>query len=215
MTHPALWILLLATFVVSGCSGDFLAEENPIRRLMGYDSRENPAVLDQIEQLAISDAPVLVVLIEEREALGAMFQAQVSGETSAWLSADNSMIVLDHGLIIATRGLGWDLMSLDFGNIFQPLFADGGSEVVKTYRFLDGEDQIRATRFSCQILSRGQRSIEIEGTNHETRLMRESCHNEQSSFQNLYWISKADNSILQSRQWAGSGIGIISLRPSP
>ena len=208
------WTILVALLgVLTACVGSDGSEKTLSDRFTysskpGFDHRNT---LDAANALAQSGAPALSIRVDKRAVNGVLFLQEDSRGYQSFLSADNSMVVLKNGVLSATRGLGWDLISSDVAALHVALqSANTTQPYSRTYHHLDGEDQVTATVVSCDLSRRGERSLMVDDRSMSTQLFQEKCVNTDHAFQNLYWV--ADNKIIQSRQWAGSGIGAIAMR---
>ncbi|PCJ04789.1 MAG: hypothetical protein COB16_17500 [Rhodobacteraceae bacterium] len=67
----------------------------------------------------------------------------------------------------------------------------------------------------CDRAFSGPRTATIGGLAIDARLMAEDCQNLDQQFLNLYWVSSANNQIVQSRQWLGDFIGVVNTRVIP
>lgn len=203
--------IIMTLAVIGGCAqGTRTSDVFPFMDFK-HDARADPLVIARVEQLSKNNAPAILILVENREALGTMFQVQNTGNTTAWLSGDNSMITLNQGLLMASRGLGWDLMSSDVTASARHIHSGKTGSVTRVSRHLDGDDQMITDVFSCEIESRGAREIEISNVVYNTRLMQERCESGDTSFESLYWVGIHGEGIMQSRQWASVEIGIVSI----
>ena len=208
-------VVLLAT---AGCSpapeaggGIEIGTNSAMERLFRQDPRHNPALEARIEALARAGTPAIIAQIESRAAQGALYQVQNRGGITAYLSADGGLITLDHGFLAATRGLGGDLMSSEQARVISMVLARREGAVERTFRHLDGDDQLVAERFVCRVENRGPREISVrEGGTARTTLMAEICVSETGELRNLYWVGP-DRRLVQSRQWGGDWLGTIAL----
>lgn len=129
--------------------------------------------------------------------------------TVTWLTGDGVTLTTRNGLIVASRGLGDDLMSADVSGVF-PALEDGGPGRRIHYR-LDGDNRTRATEFDCKVTGEGTERVEIAGRAVEAIRVAESCRGGGESFVNRYWIS-AQGRIVQSEQWLTPGVGAVTTR---
>jgi len=203
---------LAATVFLTGCTSGAMVPKDVFDAMAERDYRDDPEFSARIEQLAQGSAPAIVILVEEKDALGALYQVQSRNGVTTWLSADNSMIVLDHGLLTATRGLGSDLMEARSVEAASLILTMKEGHATRHYGHLNGRDEIQPTTFTCTTRNRGARNIVIGETTFRTQLMREHCESESASIKNLYWVSLNGKGILQSRQWVSPDVGMISVR---
>ena len=208
-------IIFAATLLaVAGCAADgdkkSLSEHLMYSSVPGFDHRNT---LETANALAQSGAPALSIRVDKRAVNGVLFLRENNDGYQAFLSSDNSMIVLKDGGLAATRGLGWDLISSDVPALRRALMhRTKGQPYQRRYHHLNGEDRVTETVVDCVLTDRGQRSIMVDEKPVRTMLHQEKCSNAQVSFQNLYWIGLIGGKIIQSRQWAGLGIGAIAMR---
>ena len=173
--------------------------------------RTVPAPSPRFEALAQAGAPAMLVSIEAQNRTAGLLRGARNGATSTWYAADNTALSFRHGLLVATRGLGHDLMSADVAEAAALLRSGRAGMATRIHRYLGGEDQIITRAFVCAISTRGPRDLTIGKRRFATRLVQERCKGPDTGFQNLYWIAH-DGRVIQSRQWVGPGLGAVALR---
>lgn len=124
-----------------------------------------------------------------------------------WISSDGITLGYRGGLLVATRGLGPDLMAADTGQALAAVRSGSGS-YVRIYDYLDGEDQAVRRSFVCSVKNKGSEVIEIYELKLTLRKVIESCSNPEFQIRNTYWISNR-NRIRQSKQWIGPDVGYV------
>ena len=172
------------------------------------------AVLDTI------DGALLEATLERRDQLAFLYvNGQVRdgtpGLVTTWRTQDDITLSTRNGVLIATRGLGEDMLTSAV-----PVAGDRpgparGGEKVHDIRALD--NKVVHLRLICELNDLGPETIEIVGQRHATRHLRETCVGGQAGdgrsagrVINDYWV---DSGITwQSRQWAGPGSGYLRLR---
>ncbi len=220
---PRLMIPALA-LLLAGCSG---GNEAPVLELQvlkaGRDAiaerRGKPArpaltraVLDTLE------GSFLEATLERKDLLAYLYvdakrRDGDPGLITAWRSEDNVTLILRSGVLIATRGLGGDILSSTVQVTDAPGPASGG-EKVHYVRSLDN----KALRLGmvCDLTDLGPETIEIIQRRHGTRHLRETCEGgvpgQEGRVVNDYWVDSRGGLIWQSRQWAGPHIGYLRLR---
>ena len=134
---------------------------------------------------------------------------------TSYLFADGSLITLDQGFLVATRGLGGDLMSSEQARVIPMVLSRREGAVERTFRHLGGDDRLVAERFVCRVENRGPREVTtLEGTKVRTEFLAEICLSETGELRNLYWVSSEGPTrgrLVQSRQWAGDWLGTIAI----
>ncbi|MGJ8588271.1 MAG: YjbF family lipoprotein [Yoonia sp.] len=160
----------------------------------------------------IDTAPTnLLLFAPVNEDLASVF-ARVSrnGDLITWVSDNGVSLTLRDGVVIATRGLGDDLMGTTAGQVYEGLVS-GGGHTVRIHDYLDGEDQIVRREYVCEIATLRSEAIEIYQHKHQTRLISETCTGDAGGFRNLYWIDAA-GMIWQSRQWVSPRVGAVDIQ---
>jgi len=160
-------------------------------------------------QLAGIDKPVVVITVEKSGGSGAMVMIRENDGAQTYFTSDRTSLTLRRGMVIATRGLGEDLMFTDAFATSVALRTGGGGDLPRTHRYLDGENHTLAMSFTCSLVKTGSEGVEILGRKHQTRHFRESCANETVNFVNEYWVSASNGQIWQSRQWVGPETGVL------
>lgn len=159
----------------------------------------------------IPDVPLLFTM---RESTGAFSVSSVyaqNAETVTWVNASRDTFSLKQGHLIATRGLGNDLMSVEDGGAARIIAARRTGRVQKTYRFLNGLDQTARFTTQCQIETGERQQVQSGEILSQTTIMRESCSSGDYKFTNVYWVDDTGRSV-QSLQWAGHANGNIVFR---
>lgn len=131
------------------------------------------------------------------------------GRINVWRTGDDVSLSTRGGVLIATRGLGGDILSSAVvlrANAPGP--APGAR--VQHIRALDNKEVRLA--LACMVTDLGPAGIEIVGRRHATRHLRESCEGGGGRIVNDYWVDSRAGLIWQSRQWAGPQIGYLRLR---
>ncbi len=131
-----------------------------------------------------------------------------------WISSDGVSIAMRDGMMIATRGLGGDLLGSDVTEPFVAITSGQPGQVTRFHTFLDGENRAVRRAYVCDITARGDRQITLGDRDVPVRLLGEDCVNPEQQFLNLYWIDNTGR-ILQSRQWAGDFAGVLTFRIVP
>ena len=154
-----------------------------------------------------SPTPVLFAGIETRKAYATLAPFGENRGIVTWVSADGITLSFKNGLLVATRGLGPDLMAADVSDAARAVRAGAGS-YVRIYDYLDGEDHTIRRSYYCTVENQGRETLGLFGLNIVTRIVRENCKNPQETISNTYWLSN-QNVIWQSKQWVSAGIGYV------
>ena len=168
------------------------------------------AALDTVEVAAIE------ATVEDADAQAYLFEQVVRrddapGQIVVWRTEDNVTLALRSGVLIATRGLGGDLLSTQVelaGD--RPGPAVGGGQKIMRVRALD--NKAVPIVLACEVTDLGPETIVIVERAHPTRHLRETCEGGGGTVVNDYWTDPRSGLVWQSRQWAGPYIGYIRTR---
>ena len=167
-----------------------------------------------LTRAAIADVkgPLLLAIVESSGGAATLQRVGQNPPNSSWFSPDGIGVNLNGQLLIATRGLGGDLLSADVSQSRARLSARQSGQARRVLRHLDGLDQIQREVFTCQINDLGAETVTVLEVNHATRHFREDCLGERgTSFGNDYWIG-GGGTIWKSRQWIGKDLGYLGLQ---
>lgn len=140
------------------------------------------------------------------------------GLITVWHAEDDGALVLRNGVLVATQGLGGDILSSSVqvaGNMPGP---SASGEKTLTIRVLDNKS-VRLS-LACDLVDLGPDPIEIIGQRHATRHLRETCEGglavdrsgRPGKVTYDYWVDSQSGIVWQSRQWAGPTVGYVRLR---
>ncbi len=206
MRRFALLIPLIA--ILSACandSGDFQTLRNALQP-------ENVPADPRIQPLLDAEVPRLQVAFLESDRAGVMLLENDRDGVRTWLSTDGATLLTRDGMIVGSRGFGGGMMASDVSRSLNAVLGGQTGEVTRFHSFLTGDDRIVTRSYQCVVEDRGNRTITIQGRLVPTRLMRETCHSMDQEFLNLYWIGDATGRIVQSRQWLGDYLGVVTMR---
>jgi len=132
------------------------------------------------------------------------------GAITVWRTETDETLTVRGGMLIATRGLGGDILSTDMR-----VGAGGLGPAPAGKRVIDvrnADNRKVAMVLDCRLADLGSETIEIIGARHATRHLQEHCTGAGGRVVNDYWIDSGSGLIWQSRQWAGPHIGYLRLR---
>jgi hypothetical protein len=157
------------------------------------------------QRIDLSPTPILLVSVESRNAHATLSSVGDNRGIITWATVDGVSLSFDHGVLVATRGLGPDLMAANVSNVLPALRSASGS-ALRIHDYLDGEDQIRQHKFQCTYHSEGREALSIYNMVITANHIVETCNSSELGMANHYWIS-GHGRIWQSRQWVGAGLG--------
>ncbi|KUJ73200.1 hypothetical protein AVO45_15795 [Ruegeria marisrubri] len=203
----AILIAVLLNLMVA-CSNTSYEIET-LRTAIGQgDARPDP----RVQSLIDAGAPRLQVGFLKSGLAGTMVLEGERDGVRTWLSVDGAALLTRDGMVVAERGFGGGLMSSDVSQPLAAIRSGREGEVTRFHSFLTGNDEIVTRSYKCRIEDRGEKEILVQGKPVATRLMRETCRNTDHEFLNLYWFSRASGRMVQSRQWLGDFLGVVTMR---
>lgn len=192
---------------LSACSG---LPDVVVDNVVGQSTQAPP--VGRYAQLAQNPTvPVLQLGVETAGTAGIVLRDVSRNGYESWLSQDGATFATQSGLLIATRGLGGDLMSSDIAAVSDLIKSRQPGRATRFHSFLNGNNRTVMRSYVCDVSSRGARDLELNTGVFATTLLAEDCRSVDQQFTNLYWVDQAGQ-VLQSRQWAGPMIGPIALR---
>ena len=132
---------------------------------------------------------------------------QENGAEQTWASQSGFTASYRDGLLVATRGLGDDLMASDTGQV-RAMLAQGGGHAQRAVDFLDDFDRIETVRFECEIAVQGREVVDLGLRQPELAKYEETCSSPTLVFTNIYWLDGVGE-ILQSRQFVSQTVAYL------
>lgn len=213
-----IWVWLTACICLGACGP--LAERKPLfEGVQGLVSGAEPPGANQQadaretlsrEQIDSADVELLLFAPADSESSVLLAHAATNGARRTWASDEAISLTLHDGVIVASRGLGNDLMGADAAAAHAAIVAGQGAST-RVHDYLDGEDQITQRTYNCTASTERVDDLEIFGRIYETRVVKERCEGERIRFQNLYWVDGV-GTIRQSRQWLSPQVGLLDLQ---
>jgi len=150
-----------------------------------------PAVLARI------NVPTILAQVPARNAVALLTEVGTNQGVNTYLTADGISISLRDGMIVATRGLGFDLMRADTERPVVAITAPPQT-ISRAYDHLDGENHLVSVTYECAYVKISSRQT------------KETCSSPQQRFENVYQRNQAGK-IVSSRQWVSPQIGWINI----
>lgn len=210
--------LLLAIFSLSACSSgtEETATAVVYKALIaathtGIGAKDAPAEANLgVTRAALQNiaVPLQLVTLESRGAQAAIFKTGTNGDVETWSSQDKKSLSMRNGIIVATRGLGDDLMSAAVPKITQ--LQHENATHLRIHTFLDGEDKPVQLRFECRIFRQVAETIAVLKRNYATHRTTETCRGPSGTFSNIFWI-EAGGKMRKSRQFLSNSIGYVMI----
>ncbi|WP_375281101.1 YjbF family lipoprotein [Pseudooctadecabacter sp.] len=153
-----------------------------------------------------TDADLLLVSLVSRGSVDVMSQIAARSGAVTWISTDGVSVSVSNGMVVGTRGSGFDLMGAETAAARRSL--SGGGTHTRSYDVLTGLDQIENSTYACETVFDKSETITIVERDYATQKWKEFCENESVRFTNLYWTT-SDGTIVQTRQFISIGLGYL------
>lgn len=213
---------LVTMMALAGCSSTGEADKSVAisRFLVGMVKKDPAAPTPQqvaavaSEALARTAGPLAIVIFKSRKAATVIRQIESNGDYRTWSTwgvKERRTVTTKHGVITATRGLGFDLMSSDIDALLALVQRRQEGTVSYVMRFLDGNHTIKEETATCEIKRGDEQFVEIGEIRQPALQMFASCVSPERQFVNLYIVNGAGR-VLQTRQWTGPSLGFASLQ---
>lgn len=163
-------------------------------------------------QLVSQGVPRLQVSLVGQEAGGVLRRDVIMAGVVTWLGQDGATMAFQDGFLRGTRGLVSDVLGTDIAATRAAVLAGRGARTQRAHSFLDGNNQSVTQVYDCTVTRESDAVLPISQRQIPVRLMQERCTGAGQSFTNFYWVRKADNTVVQSRQWLGEEAGVLSTR---
>ena len=216
--------LALAATVLSGCAGGETGTAPIYRQIFEatkgsiQKNRARKAAPPPLTRAALSEVtdPYVEVTLERSGITAYLFQStrrgdEIPGEIVQWRTDDEVTITTRAGMVIATRGLGGDLLSASVpaaAGIIGP--ARGGERQLDVRT---GDLEVAQLTLACELEDRGAASVEIVELRHPARHLVERCAvSGGGRVENEYWVDQSAGIVWQSVQWAGPHVGYLKIR---
>ena len=125
-----------------------------------------------------------------------------------WLGVDGTTLTFKNGHLIATRGLGEDLMSSE-GTFPSFHLISGSAEYFKTQSWLSEDNQITSTNYSCTAsVENARKAITIFDKTFLVQRAVETCKAGDSTIKNEYFFER-NGVVRRSRQFHSPTLGYI------
>ena len=210
-------IIALILLKLTGCSNapDIMTSEIKTYKLLRQsiikkqNTEEFVDVRSLINRRYIDKAkvPLLYVKLETGQS-GALAMYPNSGSTAVWIGADGATITLRKGVLVASRGMGQDLMGSenrikDWGKI------KNKDEYSRKLIYMKDDNQIATDKFKCSIVkSSNERKITIFEIAFKTFKFKETCSNNNGSFESTYYVDR-EGKVRRSNQFHSFDLGHI------
>ena len=146
---------------------------------------------------SFGNVPLKIATLEEKKLASVLIERARNRDQITYFTPDGISMTYKSGVLVGTRGLGFDLMDADVDQVLSSL-RTGRDGAVRIHRYLDGEEQVILRSFICDYTGAGT--------------VTETCFSDGFQITNTYAMS--GGRITSSRQWISPEQGYVRLEPS-
>lgn len=181
--------------------------KSPLQHRPAVEAKPKATDIDAIvkEAMRLNSGPLILV---NRDGQPPTILGEIgrNGAGRTYATPDMQSITLLNGIVVATRGMGDDVISADVHSVASAISSRADSaEVPRTVRFLDGLGTERPLPLTCSI-SRSKAATTRSGS-----LMVERCTGQGFDLSNRYQVG-SDGVVTSSRQWISPQIGYLTFQ---
>lgn len=174
-----------------------------------FMSRRNAAPQQQVDlatMLQTSRNALAILALENSPAPTLLQETERGSGAQVFETAAGQSVTAKRGLVIATRGLGQDLIATEAHGTAKLIAQRTAGSAQRRMEYLNGAGETVTLRFDCQIKRDRIEPIDSGVIKTTGRLMVEDCNGAGGSFRNTYLVAN-DGYILSSRQWLHPQLG--------
>lgn len=148
--------------------------------------------------------PAMQAALPDRGAQAILFPVAVNQDVETWLAVDNISVSFRQGVLVASRGLGADLMGADVTGTLAALGGQAPPVYRRQMRFLTGDHRTTYMTAGCSMTVAEKETV----AGRPTQRLEERCEAQGLEFTNLFWVDGAGH-ILRARQWVSPDVGYL------
>lgn len=140
---------------------------------------------------------LLTIDIPARGAQATLVLVARNQGVETWQTGDNVTVSMRNGVIVATRGLGFDVMGADVQPTLAALSSQKSGQYPLARRYLTADNKADVVTATCTMGRSGAGGYV------------ESCTSRDGTFKNEYWLDGAGR-IVRSKQWIGPDVQYLA-----
>jgi hypothetical protein len=201
---------VLATLTLSACSNNSsdLDSLDLVKGIFSQQRKIKPSDPQAVARsltkaLANSTGPLALLHLKKTGTTTVLRQIETNGAYVTWAaygSSDRRSLTTKGGLITATRGLGFDLMSSDVNGVLSLITHRQNGTAKRVQRYLNGENIIYEIVADCTVSRGPVQALKIGTKSQNATQMSVSCKAPDHEFTNTYLVS-GNGQIVQAQQW--------------
>ncbi|SMY08329.1 hypothetical protein LOM8899_02480 [Flavimaricola marinus] len=201
-------VAAMALMAMTGCSA-ISGAAGMVGNVVGGPAA--PSMADSLgfgpdDVVADPDAFILVQ-VSGRDIAGLAREVNANGDVRTWIGESGYSITLDDGLLVATRGLGDDLIAANTAGVRAAL-RNGGGTTERQHDYIDALDQIRTETYDCAVVRVGPEEVDLGVRKETLLLMTETCQNQWIRFENRYFVDNT-GTIIAARQFVSQTVAYL------
>jgi hypothetical protein len=163
------------------------------------------------EAIAHIDKPLLQIDAQAAGFRTLYAQVAQNGPYRTYLNNAKMSVTFNAGMITATRGFGFDLLSQGISIPISELFAE--TNAPKTYKRTQQQlakiRQVAEIDYTCTLTKGDVETITIVEIDYSVLRYSETCRNSDRAFKNVYWVDEKTRRIWKSLQSIGQQAGFF------
>lgn len=168
----------------------------------------DPRLLVNRAQIDQSPKPLLLSKVDTLGGGGTMIVLARRDGVVTWRTADFVTFSYRDGLLLATRGLGYDLMSADVSGTHAALVGEPKQDYARFATYLGPNDETLFRAFRCNMRNVGSDLVRSFDISFPAIRMEETCTSTGLQITNRYWIAPGGG-VRRSLQWVGPELGYL------
>lgn len=161
------------------------------------------------ELLAQSPDPILLIVQKNIDTAGVLVPVSRGADgTVQWRDLGGAGLLMRDGVLVGTRGIGFDLLTVDARELRRALAAGGARDVARTERRLRGDNTVEVLDLICDVVPIGRERLTLFGSSYDTSLYEERCGGNRP-FVNRYWVG--GGVVRKSEVFVSTEAGVIEL----
>lgn len=170
-----------------------------------------PGIEDQIgfgpEDVVEAPEDFILVQVASRDIAGLARVVNANGAVATWVGESGYSLTFDDDLLVATRGLGDDLIAANTAGVRAAVRAGSGT-TERQHDYIDARDRIRTETYECVIANAGPEEVNLGIRSETLTKLTETCRNDRIQFENLYFVDNA-GTIIATRQFVSQTVAYL------
>lgn len=142
---------------------------------------------------------LMSVKIPAREAEALLALVTVNQGVETWQTGDDVTISMRNGVVVGTRGLGFDVIGSDVGQTLAALAGRQGGPYAVRRSYLTADNQIERVTATCTMAPADAQGLRVE-----------SCRSPQGDYLSTYKLD-ATGRVAASSQWIGPQVQDLNI----